>query len=94
MTSTRRNLLFPLLIIAVGVTMLLLAVGVLPEAIGDLMQRSWAALIVLFGFNLLLADRIRYGNWIAFIIVGRSGDSEGRSPRVVFGQRIGAGLEQ
>lgn len=68
MSTTRRNLLWPLLIIVVGVVMYLLATDVLPENVGDLMQRSWPILLIIFGLNALLIDRVRFGNWLALVL--------------------------
>lgn len=53
MTTVRRNLLWPLVLVAVGLVWLLIVLGQLPEAVGDLLQRSWPALLVLLGFDLL-----------------------------------------
>lgn len=65
MTTTRRNFLWPLLIVGVGVLMQLLATDVLPENVGDLMERSWPILLIVFGLNAILIDRVRFGNWLA-----------------------------
>lgn len=63
--TTRRNFLWPVLIILIGVTMLLVALGILPENSDDLLQRAWPVLLVLFGLNMLLAERVRFGNWLS-----------------------------
>ncbi len=68
MSTTRRNFLWPLLIIAVGVLMWFLATDMLPQNVGDLMERSWPVLLVIFGLNALLYDRVRFGNWLALVI--------------------------
>lgn len=60
-----RNLLWSMLVIGTGLAMLLVAVDVLPENVSDLMQRSWPILLVLVGLNMLLIDRVRFGNWLA-----------------------------
>ena len=65
MSLSQRNLVYPFVVIGVGVLLLLSATDVLPEAIADLMERSWSMLIVIIGLNLLFAGRVRFGNWLA-----------------------------
>jgi hypothetical protein len=57
MTTARRRVLWPLLIIALGVLWLLVAADALPNAVGDLMGRAWPALLVFFGFDVLWGRR-------------------------------------
>jgi hypothetical protein len=57
MTTTRRRVMWPLLIIAIGVLWLLTVAGAIPGAVGDLIQRAWPALLILFGFDVLLGRR-------------------------------------
>lgn len=66
MSAARRNLVWPVLIIGIGVLMFLISTDVIPEAIGDLMIRSWPVLLIMFGLNILLAGRLRYANWLVF----------------------------
>jgi hypothetical protein len=57
MTTTRRNLMWPLIIVAVGAVWLLMTAGALPEAVGDIVLRAWPAVLVLFGFDILFGRR-------------------------------------
>ncbi len=57
MTIARRNLLWPLLIAALGVAWLLIAVDAIPDAVGDLLVRAWPALLILIGLDALLGRR-------------------------------------
>lgn len=57
MTVTRRSLMWPILIIAIGCVLLLQAAGAFPEAVGDLLLRSWPALAILFGLDVLFGRR-------------------------------------
>ncbi|HVO69100.1 MAG TPA: hypothetical protein VMT24_03580 [Aggregatilineaceae bacterium] len=57
MTTTRRNLMWPLIIMAVGAVWLLMTAGALPEAAGDIVLRAWPAVLVLFGFDVLFGRR-------------------------------------
>jgi hypothetical protein len=66
--TARRNFLWSFVIIGIGVMMLLLALDVLPTGIADIMERSWAVLLVIAGLNMLFGERIRYGNWIALAL--------------------------
>ncbi len=63
--ANRRNFLWPLLVIGTGVLMLLVALEVLPSAVADLVGRSWGIIFVIAGLNMLLIDRVRFGNWLA-----------------------------
>lgn len=67
MSASRRNLVWPLLVIAIGITLFLISADVLPDAVRDLITRSWPILLVMFGLNILLVGRIRYANWIVLI---------------------------
>jgi hypothetical protein len=64
MMAQRSNLIWPVLIIGVGITMLLISADVIPEAIGDVLVRSWPVLLIIFGLNVLLAQRLPYANWV------------------------------
>lgn len=68
MSATRRNFIWPLLVIGVGVLLLLVAVEALPTNSDDLIQRSWPALLIIAGLNMLLMERVRFGNWLALVI--------------------------
>ncbi|NJL93705.1 MAG: hypothetical protein HC915_08210 [Anaerolineae bacterium] len=74
MNTASRRLMYPLLIIAVGVALLLLAADLLPEGVRDLMERGWAALPVVIGLDLLLANRLRWrgqrlpSSWMALLL--------------------------
>jgi hypothetical protein len=57
MTTARRNLMWPLIVIAVGCIWLLMTAGALPEATGDIILRAWPALLILFGFDVLFGRR-------------------------------------
>lgn len=57
MTTAHRNLLWPLLVVALGAIWLLIALDVVPEAVGDLLARAWPALLVLLGLELLVGRR-------------------------------------
>lgn len=67
MTQSRSNLIWPVLIIGIGIVMLLISANVIPEAIGDLLIRSWPALLIIFGLNILLAHRFPIANWLVLI---------------------------
>jgi len=66
----RRNFLWAFLVIAAGVAMLLLAIDLLPPNVGDVLRRAWAIVLVIAGLNMLLVDRIRWGNWLALAFSG------------------------
>jgi hypothetical protein len=68
MTQSRSNLIWPVLIIGIGVIMLLISANVIPEAIGDLLIRSWPALLIIFGLNILLSHRFPIANWLVLIL--------------------------
>lgn len=57
MTTAHRNLLWPLLVVALGAIWLLIALDAVPEAVGDLLARAWPALLVLLGLELLIGRR-------------------------------------
>jgi hypothetical protein len=57
MTTTRRSIMWPLVIITVGSIWLLMSAGAFPEAVGDVLLRAWPALLILFGFDVLLGRR-------------------------------------
>ncbi len=55
--TTARHLMWPLLVIALGGLWLLSLANAFPDAAGDLLGRVWPALLVLFGFDVLLGRR-------------------------------------
>ncbi|MBI5960575.1 MAG: hypothetical protein HY866_17685, partial [Chloroflexi bacterium] len=57
MTTTRRNVMWPLLVIAGGSIWLLMVAGAVPEAVGDILLRSWPVLLILFAFDVLFGRR-------------------------------------
>jgi hypothetical protein len=57
MTTTRRNVLWPLMIMAVGGIWLLMVADAFPDAVDDILTRAWPALPVLFGFDVLFGRR-------------------------------------
>lgn len=57
MTTARGNLLWPLLLVALGAAWLLVALDAVPEAMGDVLTRAWPALLVLLGLELLVGRR-------------------------------------
>lgn len=64
MTTTRRSVLWPLIIIAVGCIWLLIVADAFPEAVGDILIRAWPALLVLFGFDVLVGRRrVQVARW-------------------------------
>ncbi|MBN1201156.1 MAG: DUF4097 family beta strand repeat protein [Anaerolineae bacterium] len=64
MTTKRRSVMWPLIVIAVGGVWLLVVADVLPEAVADLMARVWPALLILFGFDVLLGrQRLSLGRF-------------------------------
>lgn len=67
MTIARRQVMWPLLMIIVGGIWLLMVAGALPEAVGDILLRSWPALLFLLGFDVLFGRR-------RFRFLGRSID--------------------
>ena len=54
---TRRNVLWPLIIMAVGGIWLLKVADAFPDAVDDILARAWPALLILFGFDVLLGRR-------------------------------------
>lgn len=57
MIATRRNFMWPLIVIAVGGLWLLIVADVFPDAVADLLKRAWPALLILFGYDILLGRR-------------------------------------
>lgn len=57
MIVARRNFLWPLLILALGVVWLFVITDAVPDAFADLLQRAWPALLVLIGLEALLGRR-------------------------------------
>ena len=68
MTTARRNFLLPGMVIATGIAMLLLALDIPHENLADLIRRSWPVLLMIGGLNMLLIDRVRFGNWLALAL--------------------------
>jgi hypothetical protein len=61
---TRRNVLWPLIIMAVGGIWLLKVANAFPDAVDDILARAWPALLILFGFDVLLGRRrLRMLRW-------------------------------
>ncbi len=58
------NLIWPVLIIGIGIVMFLISANVIPDAIGDVLIRSWPALLIIFGLNVLIGQRVRFANWV------------------------------
>jgi len=57
-------MLWPLMIMAVGGLWLLMVADAFPEAVDDILKRSWPALLILFGFDVLFGRRrMRLGRW-------------------------------
>jgi hypothetical protein len=64
MTTTRRNVLWPLMIMAMGGIWLLMVADAFPDAVDDILKRAWPVLLVLFGFDVLLGRRrLRIRRW-------------------------------
>lgn len=57
MTVTRRSFMWPLVIILLGSMWLLTVAGAFPEAVEDIFSRAWPALLLLFGFDVLMGRR-------------------------------------
>lgn len=75
MTSARRQIMWPLLIMAIGAVWLLAVAGIIPEAVRDLLQRGWPVLLFLFAFDALVGRRRlriwRIGleaNWVGLLL--------------------------
>ncbi len=65
MTVTRRSFMWPLVIMAIGGVWLLMVAGAFPAAVEDILLRGWPALLVLFGFDVLLGRRrVRVARWM------------------------------
>jgi hypothetical protein len=64
----RRNLLWGIVLLGIGIVAVLRAFGALPEGIFDLMVRTWPALLVLVGLSAFLSERIPYGSLVALIV--------------------------
>jgi hypothetical protein len=61
---TRRNIMWPLIIMAVGGIWLLKVANAFPDAVDDILARAWPALLILFGFDVLLGRRrLRMLRW-------------------------------
>lgn len=57
MIATRRNFMWPLLVITIGSVWLLVVADVLPAAVDDLMARAWPSLLILFGYDIVFGRR-------------------------------------
>ncbi|MEZ4669105.1 MAG: DUF5668 domain-containing protein [Anaerolineae bacterium] len=66
--SHRTNLLWGLVVLAVGLIVLLQALDFIPAGVSDVLSRSWPLLLVLAGLSILLRDRVRFGSLIALVI--------------------------
>lgn len=62
------NPVWGLALLATALVLLLRGLGVLPEGLFDLLQRSWPVLLVLFGLTLLLRARLPYGSVVALVV--------------------------
>lgn len=72
MTTARRNLMWPVLIMALGGIWLLMTAGAVPDAVGDILLRAWPALLVVFGLDVLFGrNRMKLGRWtVGFSLIG------------------------
>lgn len=61
------NLLLGLVVLAVAVVVLARALGLIPDAIFDLILRGWPALLLLAGLSLVLRGRVPFGQVIALL---------------------------
>jgi|AMZC01.1.fsa_nt_AMZC01002073.1_10 hypothetical protein len=75
MTVARRQIMWPLLIMAIGAVWLLAVAGIIPDAVRDLLRRAWPALLFLFAFDALVGRRhLRVGrvgleaNWLGLLL--------------------------
>ncbi len=75
MTVARRQIMWPLLIMAIGTVWLLAVAGIIPDAVRDLLRRAWPALLFLFAFDALVGrKRLRVGrvsleaNWLGLLL--------------------------
>jgi hypothetical protein len=68
MTSSRLNILWPFLIILVGIVWLMQALGTLPSVVLDLIGRAWPVVLVAVGLILLVGRRLRFGNLLVMIV--------------------------
>jgi hypothetical protein len=60
----RRNVMWPLIIMAVGGIWLLKVANAFPDAVDDILARAWPALLILFGFDVVLGRRrLRLLRW-------------------------------
>ncbi len=57
MTMTRRSVMWPLIIVALGCVWLLMVAGAFPVAVEDVLKRAWPALLILFGLDVLAGQR-------------------------------------
>lgn len=64
----RTSLLWGLVLLAIGLVLLLRALGQIPEGIYDMVVRAWPALLVLAGLSTLLRDRIPLGSGLALLL--------------------------
>jgi hypothetical protein len=61
---TRRNVLWPLIIMVVGGIWLLKVADAFPDAVDDILVRAWPVLLILFGFDVLFGRRrLRLWRW-------------------------------
>ena len=79
MIATRRNYMWPLIVIAVGGLWLLVVADVFPDAVADLLKRAWPALLILFGYDVLFGRRrLPVARWTSTSYVILSSSSRDR----------------
>lgn len=69
-TGRWQNVSFGLVALAIPIVLLLRDYNVLADGLLDILERSWAAILVFLGLAITLRDRVRFGSWIALIISG------------------------
>ncbi len=105
----KRNLIWPLLILALGAIALLQALEVFPPAAADLLGRAWPAILVLVGLSAALGEVRLLARWSWLIALAASAlllggiialayttraASERNDNTVTFEQRIETGVER
>jgi hypothetical protein len=68
MTSSRLNILWPLLIILVAIVWLMQALGTLPSVALDLVGRAWPVVLLAIGLTLLVGRRLRFANFLVVVV--------------------------
>lgn len=69
-TGRRTNFLWGIIALAVGIIVLLHALGVIPVGIADVINRAWPLLLVLAGLSVLLRERVRFGSLLTLVLSG------------------------